>query len=119
MILVLRCLYEIFVEARSGDFLEDMVSIGSNINSLRAQRQLNDATSSLGRSFERLASGMRITHASDDAAGLSISESLRVDSRIFQQGQRNLNDGISLLSIADGAVTELKSILVRIRELST
>jgi flagellin-like hook-associated protein FlgL len=96
-----------------------MVSIGSNINSLRAQRQLNDATSSLERSFERLASGMRITRASDDAAGLSISESLRVDSRIFQQGQRNLNDGISLLSIADGAVTELKSILVRIRELST
>lgn len=66
----------------------------------------------------RLASGSRINSAADDAAGLAISSSLNADVRVFNQGLRNLNDGLSYLAIADGAVAELVSIVTRQRELS-
>jgi flagellin len=73
------------------------ISIGSNIASLRAQRSLSDSTATLERVTERLSTGLRINHASDDAAGLAVSSSLKADSRVFTQGIRNLNDGSSTL----------------------
>jgi flagellin-like hook-associated protein FlgL len=68
--------------------------------------------------YERLSSGQRINRASDDAAGLAVSESLKADTRIFTQGIRNVNDGISLLSIADSALENLSTIVTRLQELA-
>lgn len=95
------------------------ITIGSNISSLRTQRSLTDSSAELARAFERLASGQRINRAADDAAGLSIADALRADTRVFAQAYRNLNDGISVLGIADGAVEQLTGITIRIRELAT
>jgi len=72
----------------------------------------------LARSLERLASGSRINRASDDAAGLSILSTLSANSRVFTQGVRNLNDGISALSIADGSLESLAAITTRLQELA-
>lgn len=94
------------------------ITIGSNILSLRAQRQLGQAGDRLGSTFERLSSGQRINRASDDAAGLAISETLNVNSKVYAQAVRNINDGLSLLNIAEGAVRELSSIVVRQKELA-
>ena len=94
------------------------ITIGSNIQSLGAQRQLAKASDAVTQSYERLSSGMRITKASDDAAGLAISMSLSTDSRIFTQSIRNVNDAISATSIASGATGELGNILIRIKELA-
>jgi flagellin-like hook-associated protein FlgL len=94
------------------------IGFGSNISSLRTQRLLNDAATQQSSISERLASGQRIVRAADDAAGLSIAESLRADARIYQQGIRNLNDGISLLQIGEGALGALTDIVVRQKELA-
>ena len=75
-----------------------------NIGTLLAQRQLARATSSVQTSLERLSTGSRINRASDDAAGLAIASTLNSDSRVFAQGVRNINDGISALNIAEGAL---------------
>jgi flagellin-like hook-associated protein FlgL len=95
------------------------ITIGSNIASMMAQRQLGAASNSYAQSLQRLSSGQRINTASDDAAGLAISSSLNTDGRVFTQAIRNLNDGLSLLAIADGAVEQLASIVTRQRELAT
>lgn len=95
-----------------------IVTIGSNLASLQAQRQLTLTEGKLSNVFERLSSGQRINSASDDAAGLAISESLRTDARVFDQAIRNLNDGISLLNIADSTLGELSKITIRIGELA-
>ena len=94
------------------------ITIGSNINSLKAQRQLSNGTKELSKTFERLSSGLRINKSSDDAAGLAISESLKSDKRVLNQGVRNFNDGISLLNIADGAIENLSNIVTRLKELA-
>lgn len=83
-----------------------------------AQRRLSEATNSLSTISERLSSGQRINRASDDAAGLAIADSLRADARIRTQAIRNVNDGISLINIATGALTNLGSITTRIAELA-
>src|SRR5262249_20238630 len=70
------------------------------------------------RTFQRLSSGLRINAASDDAAGLAIASSLATDARVYSQGVRNLNDGLSAFSIAEGAVNQLATIVIRIRELA-
>jgi flagellin len=98
---------------------EVTVSINSNLNALRAVRRLDEASSARGRTFERLSSGSRINHASDDAAGLAVAMSLNADARVSSQAVRNISDGASFLNVADGAVKELKGILFRLRELST
>ena len=95
-----------------------VLSLRSNIASQRAQSQLLLTSNQLGRTLERLSSGQRINNASDDAAGLAIADSLKADSRVALQGVRNLNDGISLLNIYEGALTELRNILTRQKELS-
>lgn len=94
------------------------ITIRSNISSLNALRRFDENTRSLRESFTRLSSGLRINRAGDDAAGLAIAESLRVDSRVFAQGVRNINDGISLLNIAEGSLQELRNITIRQLELA-
>ncbi len=94
------------------------ITINTNIASLNAQRRLGGSTQQLQRSFERLSSGLRITRASDDAAGLAIAESLKADQRIAGVAVRNANDGISLVSIADGALSQIGDVLTRMGELA-
>jgi flagellin len=72
----------------------------------------------LDRTLERLASGSRINHAGDDAAGLAISENLRAQIRGMRQAKRNSQDGISMVQVAEGGLNEVTNILVRLRELS-
>ena len=92
--------------------------VNTNIASLSAQRALANVTSKLNSSFRRLSTGLRITTAADDAAGLAISERLRAQIRSLDQAQRNTNDGISLAQTAEGALDEVNNILIRLRELS-
>ncbi len=92
--------------------------VNTNPASLNAQRNLQNTTNRLNRSLERLSSGLRITRAADDAAGLAISERFRAEIRSLGQAQRNANDGVSLLQVAEGALNETSGILVRLRELS-
>jgi len=94
------------------------ISLGSNISSLQAQRRLSDATGSLSKIFEQLSSGLRINRASDDAAGLAISQDLNSTTRVYSKAILNANDGQSLLSIADSTLENLSSVVMRIRELS-
>ncbi len=94
------------------------ISLGTNISSQQAQRRLADTTTALGQVFERLSSGQRINRASDDAAGLAIADSLKSKSRVYAQGVRNLNDGISALNIAQGALQELTNVSIRQEELA-
>ncbi len=94
------------------------ITINTNVSSLNNQRNLNKTTSKLTSSFEKLSSGLRITRASDDAAGLAIADSLRAESRIASVAIRNANDGISAISIADGALNEIGNVLTRMVELS-
>jgi flagellin len=94
------------------------ISIGLNIQSIQAQRQLNKTSGNLAKVYERLSSGQRINRAADDAAGLSIADSLRADQRIASVAIRNANDGISVIAIADGALSEITSVLNRMGELA-
>lgn len=94
------------------------VTIGTNVQSLTAQRRLNNTTVGLSKVYERLSSGQRINKAADDAAGLAIAESLKADQRIASVAIRNANDGISVISIADGALTEIGSVLNRMAEIA-
>ncbi|MFN0205143.1 MAG: flagellin FliC, partial [Planctomycetota bacterium] len=76
--------------------------INTNVSSIVAQRNLSEVTGRLQKNYARLASGLRIATASDDAAGLAISERLRVKIRSVNQAIRNANDGISLVQTAEG-----------------
>lgn len=93
--------------------------INNNPASISAQRNLSNSTGQLQRSVERLSSGLRITRAADDAAGLGLSESLRAQIRSINQSVRNSSDGISLTQIADGAASTIGNLLSRLRELSS
>lgn len=93
--------------------------VNNNPASIAAQRNLGMSTASLGRSVERLSSGLRITRAADDAAGLGLSETLRAHIRSINQAVRNSSDGISLTQIADGAAATVGNLLGRLRELAS
>jgi len=92
--------------------------VNTNVASINAQRNLSTVNERLGGNFRRLSTGLRIASASDDAAGLAISERLRAQVRSLEQGKRNANDGISLVQTAEGALNEVSSILTRLRELA-
>jgi len=92
--------------------------INTNIASMNAQRNLGRTEDSLNTSMARLSSGMRITASKDDAAGLAISEKLRAQIRGLAQAERNAQDGISLVQVAEGALNEVGNILIRLRELA-
>ena len=94
------------------------VRIFNNVPSMNAQRILGTNNDRLAGSVERISSGIRINRASDDAAGLAISEGLRSDIRTLRQAVRNANDGISLINITEGTLNEQASILIRLRELA-
>lgn len=91
--------------------------ITTNVSSINAQRTMTGAQRETQRSYAQLASGSRITKSSDDAAGLSISESMKSSIRGYQQAQRNANDGISFVQVAEGSLGEISNILTRMREL--
>jgi len=92
--------------------------INTNIQSITAQRNLGISNAKQQASLEKLASGTRIARAADDAAGLAISEKMRADIRSLRQDSRNANDGISMVQVAEGGMSEVGNILTRFRELS-
>src|SRR6478735_4536633 len=91
--------------------------INTNVPSLIAQRNLRTTRGLLDKTLERLSSGSRINHSGDDAAGLAISEGLRAQLRGLGQAERNAQDGISLVQVAESALGEISNILIRMREL--
>lgn len=93
--------------------------ISHNMLAMNANRMLNLNTTAKSKSTEKLSSGYKVNRAADDAAGLAISEKMRRQIRGLTQGAYNIQDGISLLQIADGAMSEVHDILHRITELST
>ncbi len=93
------------------------LTVSTNIASINAQRSLNKTQRAAETSYAQLASGSRITKAADDAAGLSISETLKGTIRGYQQAQRNTNDGMSMVQVAEGGLGEISNILIRLREL--
>ena len=95
------------------------IRIFNNITSINAQNLLGQNNNRLSHSVERISSGLRINKAADDAAGLAISEGLRSDIRSLRQAVRNSNDGVSLINIAEGALNEQGSMLIRLRELAS
>lgn len=92
--------------------------IATNVQSLAAQRSLENNFRLQNTSLEHLSSGSRINRSGDDAAGLAISEKLKASIRSLKQAGRNANDGISLIQTAEGAMNEMSNMLVRLRELS-
>lgn len=96
----------------------ESLSLRTNMSSINSQKNLQRTEKTLGTAMSRLSSGMRITKAADDAAGLSISERLKAQVRGFSQAQRNANDGVSLLQTAEGALGEIGDMLTRMRELA-
>jgi flagellin len=94
------------------------ISVLTNVTSLDAQRNLNKTQSALATSIGRLSSGMRINSASDDAAGLGISQNLSANIRSMAQAQRNANDGISMSQVAEGSMNDMQGLVTRMRELS-
>lgn len=94
------------------------LSVNTNVASLNAQRNLGVSSNTLNKALERLSTGFRINRAGDDAAGLSISETLRSQIRGLNQAVRNANDGVSLAGTAEGAISEVTNLVQRVRELS-
>ncbi len=92
--------------------------INTNVSSMQAQSSLNKVNRESQESFAKLSSGQRITKAADDAAGLAISEKLKAEIRSAQQANRNANDAVSLVQVAEGGLNETSNILVRMRELA-
>lgn len=92
--------------------------IRTNISSINAQRRLSGSTKMLKNSMAKLSSGQRINKSADDAAGLAVSENLKADVRSLKMAKRNANDGISIVQTAEGGLTEVSSMLIRLRELA-
>jgi flagellin len=93
------------------------LTITTNVAALNAQRNLVGTQHAMDQSLARLSSGFRINQAADDAAGLAISENLRAQIRGLGQANRNSNDGISLVQVAEGGLNEISNMLIRLREL--
>jgi flagellin len=92
--------------------------VNNNIAAFNAYRNLSATDTALGKSLEKLSSGLRINRAADDAAGLAISEGLRSQIGGLKVGARNAQDGISVAQTAEGALTEVHSMLQRMNDLS-
>ena len=91
--------------------------IQNNVEAFNAHRQLTGTAAKAAKSMEKLSSGYRINRAADDAAGLAISEKMRAQIGGLAQAQRNAQDGVSLVQTAEGALTEVHSMLQRVRDL--
>ncbi|MBD7957452.1 flagellin [Microbacterium sp. Sa4CUA7] len=94
------------------------MQIATNVSALNAYRNLSATQNDLSKSLEKLSSGMRINRAADDAAGLAISEGLKSQVNGLNVAQRNAQDGISVIQTAEGALTEVHSLLQRVRDLA-
>jgi flagellin len=92
--------------------------IQNNVEAMTAHRALESTSTNLSKSMERLSSGYRINRAADDAAGLGISEKMRGQIRGLAQAQKNIQDGVSMVSAAEGNLDEVHSMLQRVRELA-
>jgi flagellin len=92
--------------------------IQTNVEAFNAHRNLVSTSEGLAKSMERLSSGYRINRAADDAAGLAISERLRAQVKGIGQAQRNVQDAVSVVQTAEGALNEVHSMLQRTRELA-
>ena len=92
--------------------------IQHNITALNAHRNLTNNNSAVGKNLEKLSSGYRINRAGDDAAGLAISEKMRAQIKGLETAQKNAEDGVSLVQTAEGALTEVHSMLDRMMELA-
>src|SRR3954453_9132987 len=92
--------------------------INTNIAAMNSYRNLSVTDGQMGKSLEKLSSGFRINRAADDAAGLSISESLRAQIGGLKVATRNAQDGISVVQTAEGALPETHAILQRMRDLA-
>jgi flagellin len=104
------------VKPNQGGFMG--LRINTNVSSLNAQRNLGQTRGAQQRVLEQLSSGQRINRAGDDAAGLAISENLKAQIRGLGQAERNAQDGVSLVQIAEGALSEVGNIMIRLRELA-
>ncbi len=98
--------------------MEVFMRINHNISSMITQGSLFKTNRALSKNLEKLSTGLRINRASDDAAGLGVSENLRTQVRGTAQAKRNALDGIAALTIAEGAANEISEILQRMRELA-
>ena len=94
------------------------MTVNTNMASIKARTNLNVTSRSLQGSFERISSGLRITKAADDAAGLGVAEALDAQEISSRQAMRNTNDGISVVQTAEGATNEVSNIIKRMRELA-
>jgi flagellin len=92
--------------------------INHNITALNNHRNMGLNTAAAGKGMEKLSSGLRINRAGDDAAGLAVSEKMRGQIRGLEQAQRNVQDGISLVQTAEGAMNEVSAMLTRMKELN-
>lgn len=92
--------------------------INTNTSSISAQRSLGQTNRRMNDNLRKLSSGERITRASDDAAGLAISENLKAQIRGNRQAKRNANDAISMIQTAEGGLSEISNIIIRLRELA-
>ena len=94
------------------------IVVRNNLAANNSLTQLNRTSRALSRNFEHVSSGLRIARAADDAAGLGVAENLRALHRSADVAARNINDGISVIGVAEGATNEVANILVRLRELA-
>lgn len=92
--------------------------INTNVQSIAAQNALSRTKTRLDSNLRKLSSGERITRAADDAAGLAISENLKAQIRSIRQAKRNADDGISMVQTAEGGLSEISNIIIRLRELA-
>jgi len=92
--------------------------INTNVASIAAQRAMGITKNNMDNNLRKMSSGERITRASDDAAGLAISEKMKSHIRGLRQARRNSDDGVSLIQTAEGAINEISNIIIRLRELS-
>jgi flagellin len=91
--------------------------VTTNVSALNAQRNLTNSQTAIQKSFSQLSSGSRINQSADDAAGLAISDGLQAQIRSARQANRNANDGISMIQVAEGGLSEISNIVTRLREL--
>lgn len=94
------------------------LGINTNVPSISAQRSLKNTLRNHSSNLRKLSTGERITRASDDAAGLAISENLKAQIRSSAQAERNAGDAISMVQVAEGGLSEISNMLIRLRELS-
>jgi flagellin len=94
------------------------LSVYNNVEAMNAHRLLSNTNSQLSKSMERLSSGLRINRAADDAAGLAVSEGMRSQIRGMNVASRNAQDGVSMVQVADGALSNVGDMLQRVRDLA-